>query len=49
MTFHELLVTTQFGSMIATDTLMIIAGLILVEGVRGEVQYPVVETLVTQD
>ena len=49
MTLHEFLITTQFGSMISTDALMIVAGLVLVEGVRGEVQHTVVETLVTQN
>ena len=49
MTLHEFLITTQFGSMISTDALMIVAGLVLVERVRGEVQHTVVETLVTQN
>ena len=35
--------------MVATDALMIVTCLILVEGVRGEIQHTVVKTLVTQD
>ena len=34
--------------MVSTDALMIIAGLVLVEGVRGEVQHTVVQTLVLE-
>ncbi len=34
--------------MVSTDTLMIIAGLVLVESVRGEVQHTVVQTLVLE-
>ena len=49
MTLHEFLITTQFGSMVTTDALVIVAGLVLIEGVRGKVQHTVVETLVTQD
>ena len=45
---YQFLITTQFGGMITADALMIIAGLILVERVRGEVQHTIVKTLVAQ-
>ena len=35
--------------MIATDTLMIIAGLVFIKRIRGEVQYSIVECLVAQN
>ena len=35
--------------MIAANTLMVIGGLVLIEGVRREVQHTVVKTLIVQD
>ncbi len=49
MGIDEFLITTELGSMIATDALQIERGLVLVEGRRGEVQYTEVECLVLQD
>ena len=49
MFVDKLLITAQLGGVVATDGLVIIAGLVLVEGVRGEVQYAVVHRLVGQD
>ena len=49
ITFHKFLITAQLGCMVSADALMIVAGLVLIEGVRREVQHTVVEALVTQD
>ena len=38
----QLLIAAQLGSMIATNTLMVVRSLVLVEGVRSEVQHTVV-------
>ena len=40
--FDHLLIAAQLGSMIATDTLVIIGRFVLVKRIRGEVQYAVV-------
>ena len=47
--FHQFLISAQLGSMVTTDALMIVAGLILVERIRCEVQHTIVKTLITQD
>ena len=45
--FHKFLITAQFGSMVTTNALMIVARLVLVESIRCEVQHTIVKTLVT--
>ncbi len=46
---YHLLITAKFGCVITTDALMIIRSLVLIEGVRCEIQYTIVECLVTTD
>ena len=49
ISLDQLLIAAELGCMIASDALMEIGGIVLVEGVRGEVEHAVVEVLVLQD
>ena len=49
ISLYHLLITAQLGSMVATDALMIIGCLVLIEGVRCQIQHTIVEVLVSQD
>ena len=43
MSLDEFLIAAQFGCMIASDRLMEIAGLILIECVAGKVEHTIIE------
>ena len=45
----QFLIAAQLGSMIAADALQIERGLVLVEGIRGQIQHTIVGRLVLQD
>ena len=47
--FDHLLIATQLGSMITSDTLMIIRSLILIEGVGSHIEYSVIKALIVQN
>ena len=46
---YHLLIAAQLGSAIASDTLVIVRGLVLIESIRCEIEHTVVERLVAQD